>query len=39
MWGPVIMEEEASSVFEETLSLELLIPGRVLRFWKTKNKL
>ena len=37
MWGPVIMDEEASSVFEESPSLELLTPGPVLTqfvlFW------
>ena len=27
MWGPVITYEEASSVFEESFSLELLTPG------------
>ena len=26
MWGPIITDEEASSVFEEPLSLELLTP-------------
>ena len=27
MWGPFLTDEEASSVFEESLSLELLTPG------------
>ena len=27
MWGPVITDEEASSVFEESPSLKLLTPG------------
>ena len=30
MWGPVITDEEASSVFEESPSLELLTPGENL---------
>ena len=30
MWGPVIADEEAISVFEEPLSLELLTPGVLL---------
>ena len=28
MWGPALMDDEASSFFEESQSLELLTPGQ-----------